>query len=70
VDPDKDFLIQVFNRWGQLQFESKEFGSNWDGNNLKGDPCPQDTYVIRVVYTGRDEKLYDYNSSVVLIRQP
>jgi gliding motility-associated-like protein len=68
IDENKEFLLQVFNRWGQLQFETKDFGTSWDGTN-KGKPCPQDTYVFRVLYTGRDEKLYDYNSSILLIRQ-
>jgi gliding motility-associated-like protein len=69
LDPNKEFKLELYNRWGQLQFETNDVFGSWDGTNMNGDPLPQDTYVYRVVFTGRDEKVYNLNSSVILIRK-
>lgn len=36
--------FKIFNRWGQLVFETEDPALNWDGNNLNGDPLPDGTY--------------------------
>jgi gliding motility-associated-like protein len=42
--------FQVFNRWGQLVFETEDPALNWDGTNLNGDQLSSGTYyyVARV----------------------
>ncbi|MEY3247118.1 MAG: hypothetical protein RIT39_787 [Bacteroidota bacterium] len=69
IDIRKEFKLEVFNRWGQLQFETNDFFKAWDGTNLNGDPVEQGTYVYRVIYTGRDEKTYAFNSTILVLRQ-
>ena len=36
--------FRVYNRWGQLVFETEDPALNWDGTNLNGDPLPDGTY--------------------------
>ncbi len=36
--------FQVFNRWGQLVFETEDPAIEWDGRNLAGEPLPSGTY--------------------------
>lgn len=36
--------FQVFNRWGQLVFETSDPAIEWDGRNLGGEPLPSGTY--------------------------
>jgi gliding motility-associated-like protein len=42
-----DFRMLVYNRWGQLIFETDRLGEGWDGR-YKGHESPIDTYVWRV----------------------
>jgi gliding motility-associated-like protein len=70
LDPNKEFRLELYNRWGQLQFETSDIFGSWDGTNMDGDPLPQDTYIYRVIFTGRDERVYNLNSHVILIRKP
>lgn len=39
--------FQVFNRWGQLVFETRDPNINWDGTNQKGEPLAEGTYFYR-----------------------
>ncbi|WP_020571180.1 gliding motility-associated C-terminal domain-containing protein [Neolewinella persica] len=36
--------FQIFNRWGQLVFETNDPAINWDGTNLNGDRLASGTY--------------------------
>lgn len=46
----------VFDRWGEIVFHSKDYQSNWDGKNLKGQELVDDTYyyVLKV----KDNNVY------------
>jgi gliding motility-associated-like protein len=41
------FKIQVFNRWGDLIFESNDVNTGWDGK-FNGQLVPQGTYVYKL----------------------
>ncbi|MBL7923219.1 MAG: gliding motility-associated C-terminal domain-containing protein [Bacteroidia bacterium] len=43
----KDFRMQIFNRWGQLIFESSNANERWDGT-FQGQKVPMGTYVYKV----------------------
>jgi gliding motility-associated-like protein len=36
--------MQIFDRWGELIFESKNYDTNWDGT-YRGLPAKNDVYV-------------------------
>lgn len=44
------YLFQIYNRWGQLLYETTDSAEGWDGKH-KGIMSPQGTYVYRLVYT-------------------
>lgn len=46
-----EFLI--FDRWGQVIFQSGKLGEGWDGTR-KGKLCPIDTYVYQLNYSDRE----------------
>ncbi|MBL0095619.1 MAG: gliding motility-associated C-terminal domain-containing protein [Bacteroidetes bacterium] len=43
----KDFRMQIFNRWGQLIFETSNSNERWDGT-YGGQKVPMGTYVYKV----------------------
>jgi gliding motility-associated-like protein len=52
-DEVEKFHMQIFNRWGELIFETNDIDIGWDGY-FNGVICPQDVYVykVAVVYPG------------------
>ena len=49
--------FKVYNRWGQLLFETKEMGKGWDGT-LSGQLQPAGMYVWMI-------EVVDFNKNVI-----
>ncbi len=47
----KSVNVQIYNRWGQLVFESKDPNGEWDGTNKNGKDLPVGTYYYIIDYT-------------------
>ncbi len=63
----EEFEMQIFNRWGELLFESKDVRQGWDGY-YRGMICQQDVYVWRVKVTFQDGGDLTEMGDVTLIR--
>lgn len=60
--------FRVYNRYGQLVFETKDWTKKWDGT-IAGKPQPTGTYVWMLEYINRDTgKKYAFKGTTVLIR--
>ncbi len=64
--------MRIFNRWGQLIFEKKNFDANdpsagWDGRVL-GRPAPQDVYVYMIDFVCENAQIVPFKGNVALIR--
>jgi len=64
--------MRVFNRWGQLVFEKKNFSPNvesegWDGN-FNGKKAPVDVYIYTIEVICQNSQIVGYNGNVALIR--
>jgi gliding motility-associated-like protein len=59
--------FRVFNRWGQLMFETNVLLNGWDGM-FKGQPQVSDTYTWTVEAIGDDGKYYKRSGNSVLLR--
>lgn len=69
IDPDK-YEMMIFDRWGQLLFDTKEWGVGWNGtlNNhgTKSDVI-MDVYVYKIIAKPNDGgKLKEYYGRVLL----
>lgn len=64
--------ITIFNRWGQVVFEKRNFAPNdeasgWDGN-FNGKPAPSDVYIYTIQILCNNATLIPYHGNVTLIR--
>ena len=64
--------ITIFNRWGQVVFEKRNFAPNdeasgWDGN-FNGKPAPSDVYIYTIQILCDNATLIPYHGNVTLIR--
>lgn len=70
---DEDFQIFIFNRWGEMIYESQQRDFRWNGgyNNNLGQPLPAGTYSYVVKYKSSyrpEEGVKEMRSGVVLLR--
>jgi gliding motility-associated-like protein len=62
-----DYHLEIFNRWGQRVFESKDPMAGWDGG-MSGQEQPVGTYVWMVRWSSQDGLAHQKQGTVVLIR--
>ena len=55
----------IFNRWGEIVFESSDLIPRWDGT-YKGAKCPNDIYIYKVEVISLAEKMKIYTGHVTL----
>jgi len=46
--PEGKVELVIFNRWGNVEYENRDYQNNWDGRNNKGSAMPDDTYMYVV----------------------
>ncbi len=63
----EDFRMRVFNRWGELIFESTDLNIGWDGY-YRGELSPQDVYVVQTWFRFVDGKQVEKLSDLTLFR--
>jgi len=59
--------FRVYDRWGQLVFETTDWKEGWDGN-FNGQPAPVGVYVYYVDATNLRGKHFAKQGNVTLIR--
>ena len=64
----KTFEIYIYNRWGEELYRWSDYKTHgWDGT-FKGGPVPMDVYIYKVLVTAYDDKKYEYDGTVHVIR--
>jgi gliding motility-associated-like protein len=63
----KSFSFRVYNRWGQVVFETSEPGKGWDGNN-KGKPQDTNLFVWSCTYQLNGKEVVQKKGTVVVIK--
>ena len=69
---DRIQALRIFNRWGELVFEKRNFPANdapsgWDGT-FKGKPASTDTYIYMIDIICENANIITYKGNVTLIR--
>ena len=60
-------FFRIFNRWGELVFETNAFGLGWDGI-FKGKPQVMDVYTWTAEAVGFSGKIIKKSGNSVLLR--
>jgi len=65
-EPNSDYLFQIYNRWGQLIFETRDFLTGWDGS-YNGDLVSRGTYIWAYQYTDSQGNNISKRGSVTVV---
>lgn len=64
---EKTFEMQIFDRWGNLLFQTKDRSQKWDGKK-SGSAVKQDVYVYKIKYKDVSGTVYNKTGFVTLIK--
>lgn len=64
----KEFQMQIFDRWGNLIFESQQQNRGWDGYDRNGNLMPAGVYVYKLVLRMANDQRTTQVGDVTLIR--
>jgi gliding motility-associated-like protein len=67
ADNNKKFKLLVYNRWGQLIYETTDISKGWDGQ-FKNIPQPTDVYIYYLEIQTASNKKITKKGTVTLIR--
>ena len=62
-----DYKMEIFNRWGELIYESESVNIGWDGY-INAKLAPQDVYIYKVTGRFNNGKPFKYIGNVTLLR--
>jgi gliding motility-associated-like protein len=63
-----EFEMNIFNRWGELLFTTKDLTQGWDGT-YRGNAMPEGTYTFVATITDRKDRTFKKSGTVVLLRK-
>jgi len=63
-----EYQLKVFNRWGELLFETNNLEEGWDGT-FNGQRMPEGTYVFTAKVIDRAGRTFDYAGTVLLLKK-
>lgn len=62
-----DFILQIFNRWGEMIFYSENAENGWDGK-INGKEAPQGTYIYQYEMSDFAGQTFKKSGTFVLLR--
>lgn len=62
-----NYHLEIYNRWGELLFETTDPSMAWDGT-YKGEYVQQDVYACFIHYTDAKRKRYLYKDGITVLR--
>lgn len=61
------FEMYIFDRWGNLVYQNNDITKGWDGT-YKNDPCQEDVYIYKIMWTDAQNRKHKMLGHVSLIR--
>lgn len=66
LDEITEMSFSIYNRYGNLIFETNRLNGFWDGRTTSGEPCTDGVYFCVLTATGVDGKKYKEKTFVQL----
>jgi gliding motility-associated-like protein len=65
----EEWNLRLYNRWGELVWESNDVNAQWDGT-FKGEISPDGLYhyEVKLISCGNENKYQNWSGFVLLIR--
>ena len=64
-----DYTMQIYNRWGELLFESDEPSKYWDGTYFKNDKhVPEGNYVYFINIIDDYGEQFSYTGNFIMVK--
>lgn len=67
-DLASDYVFQIFDRYGQKIFETRDVKASWDGNFENGTPVQPGNYVYHITFTDANGELVERHGYLNLIK--
>lgn len=64
-----DNQLEIYNRWGQLVFETENYDNTWTGTDQSGNPLPEGPYYYVIVYTDPEGNIRQQKGSLSILRE-
>ncbi len=64
----QNYDMSIYDRWGQLVFETNDYTQGWDGHLGGGKVAPLGVYVYHIQYTSSKGEYFERKGSLTLIR--
>jgi gliding motility-associated-like protein len=61
--------LEIYNRWGQLVFETENYDNTWAGTSQNGSPLPDGPYYYVLEYTNPDGMPVQAKGSLTIVRE-
>ena len=63
----KDYVFQIYNRWGEVIFTTNKPSEGWNGNNtLTRKKCATGTYVYYIYFTTAENEVFEQSGNITL----
>lgn len=66
IDAYPEAKITIFDRWGQVVYETRNYNNNWQGVNTNGDILPDGTYYYIIILS--QELGVTYKGAITILR--
>jgi gliding motility-associated-like protein len=68
-DGIEEFSIMIYNRWGELMYQSNDIEKGWDGTyHQNSNIAPAGVYSYIIALNTKEKETYNYRGSITLVR--
>lgn len=69
IEEMADNRVLIYNRWGQLVYEARNYDNNWRGITTDGQQVPDGAYYYVLEFTDNEGKRVQVKGSITILRE-